>query len=67
MKAEKEYAFYKGEDILCIGTVNEIAAKFNILPQTVKFYGSNVYKRRIKKKKLKRKKTRNVRILVSLD
>ena len=58
----KEYALYRGEDLLCVGTIKEIAKKLNILPDTVKYYGTNAYKR-----KLSKRNVRNARELVSLD
>lgn len=59
----QEYALYKGENILCIGTAKDIAKDQNVLIATVMFYGTNTYKNRLKK----RKNTKNSRILVVLD
>lgn len=42
----KEYALYRGEEILSIGTINEIAEKNNIKPETLRFYKSPSYKNR---------------------
>lgn len=42
----KVYAVYKGEDILTIGTVEEIAKILGIKPESVLFYNSNTYKKR---------------------
>lgn len=47
----KEYALYKGEDILAIGTLEEIAASIGVAVETVKFYGMPSYKKRIKGEK----------------
>jgi len=58
----KEYALYKGEEILSIGTIKEIAEELNILPDTVRFYKTNTYKNRLSKRKVK-----NARELVVLD
>uniref|UniRef100_UPI0035A13ADB hypothetical protein n=1 Tax=Jeotgalibaca porci TaxID=1868793 RepID=UPI0035A13ADB len=44
----KEYALYKGEDILAIGTLEEIAASLDVAVETVKFYGMPSYLKRIK-------------------
>ena len=44
----KEYALYKGDKFLMIGTINEISAAYNIKPSTVKFYGNPSYKKRRK-------------------
>lgn len=37
MKKKKEYALYKGDEILAIGTINEIAKKLNKNPLTLIF------------------------------
>lgn len=44
----KEYAIYKGEEILAIGTLQEIAASLCVEIETVKFYGMPSYLRRVK-------------------
>lgn len=44
---EKEYAFYKGDELLCIGTIAEIAEHQNANPETIKYYGYPSYKKRI--------------------
>lgn len=44
----KEYALYKGEDILAIGTLEEIAASLDVAVETLKFYGMPSYLKRIK-------------------
>ena len=46
MKKIKEYALYKGDKFLMIGTIDEIAKAYNIKPDTVKFYGTPTYKKR---------------------
>ncbi|HBL05804.1 MAG TPA: hypothetical protein DDZ33_02455 [Clostridium sp.] len=59
----KEYALYKGEEILGIGTIKEIAEELNVLPTTIKYYGTNAYRNKL----AKRKKSKNIRELVLLD
>ena len=60
----REYALYKGDDILAIGTVEEIAKEMGIKPATVRYYNSQAYRRRLEKQK----RTENsVRIAVPLD
>jgi FixJ family two-component response regulator len=59
----KEYALYKGDEILSIGTIREIAKDLNVLPSTVKYYGYNAYKRKI----AKRKNTKNTRELIEIE
>ena len=44
----KEYALYKGDSLLAHGTIKEIAQQLNIKPASVRYYGTNNYKRRIK-------------------
>ena len=38
MKNYKEYALYKGEELLAIGTKRELAEKFNVKERTITFY-----------------------------
>lgn len=58
----KEYAVYKGDDILAIGTDKECAAKLGIKPETVRFYASSKYLSRAEKRK-----SPNYMIAVKLD
>ena len=58
-----EYALYKGDEFLCIGTIKEIAKNQNILIETVKFYATDAYKRKLAKRKI----TTNAKILIKLD
>lgn len=44
----KEYALYKGEQMVAIGTVNEIAEERGVKPNTIRFYMSGAYRRRSK-------------------
>jgi len=46
----KEYALYKGEDLLCIDTIQGIADYLKIKYESVKFYNTTSYKKRIKNK-----------------
>jgi len=46
MKKIKEYALYRGDTFLMIGTIDEIAKAYNIKPSTVRFYASSSYKKR---------------------
>ncbi|MGG3800622.1 hypothetical protein [Metabacillus fastidiosus] len=61
--ALKEYAVYKGENLICMGTIKECAVYMGVLPATVKFYTTATYKRRIEK----RKNPRNYIVVVNLD
>ena len=55
---EKYFALYKGEDLLIIGSIKEIAEKLGIKEESVKFYATPTYKKRT---------TENARRLVSLN
>lgn len=59
MKRLKEYALYKGEEIIATGTIKEIAKELNIKEKSVHFYGTKSYQKRCKKG--------NNKILVCLD
>lgn len=64
MKQKKEYALYKGETLLSIGTVEEIAEDMNASHLTVRHYKTPAYKLRLKNRK---SGALNVRELVELD
>ena len=61
LEVAKEYALYKGDELLVIGTVNEIAEEMGIAVSTVYFYKSKAYQSRSKKE------YSNRRVLVPLD
>ena len=42
----KEYALYKGDDFIDLGTIEELSRRLNIKKDTLYFYKSGVYKRR---------------------
>lgn len=42
----KEYAVYKGDELLAVGTVKEIAKELNVQVSSVYFWSSKVNKRR---------------------
>lgn len=62
MRKSKVYAFYKGDDCLFIGTINEIADRFNIKKDTVLYYKTPAYMRKISNSG----KYENQRILVEV-
>ena len=47
-KDTRIYALYKGENIIAEGTIVEIANQTSVAPQTVKFYQSPAYQRRVR-------------------
>lgn len=57
------YALYKGEELLSIGTIYQIAQELKVQVRTIKYYGTNAYKRKLEK----RKNDKNSRILIKLD
>ena len=59
-----EYALYKGENLLEIGTLEEIAKLQNIKIATVKFYKVKSYLKRLDNRS---KKGFNAKVLVALD
>ena len=58
----KEYALYKGENIVGIGTLEELANQKGVQIRTIKFYLTPTYKRRL----AERKKVRNALELVEI-
>lgn len=50
----KVYALYKGEECLGIGTLKELAKELNVKEDTIRFYTTPTYKRRVKKSKNRR-------------
>lgn len=59
----KEYAVYKGEDLLVIGNVIECANFLGVKPETIRFYKTPCYQKRI----AKRKNPKNYRTVICLD
>ncbi|MEK4695553.1 hypothetical protein MKX31_16270 [Bacillus sp. FSL M8-0063] len=51
----KEYVVYKGESLVCLGTIQECAQHMGVLPETVRYYTTPAYRRKL----AKRKKARN--------
>lgn len=45
---KRQYAMYKGEECLAIGTSKEICKQMNISMKTFQYYRTNAYKERIK-------------------
>lgn len=58
----KEYALYKGENLIIIGTVSEIARAHNVKEDTIRYYGTKAYFR-----KRKNSPNGNYYILISID
>jgi len=47
----KEYALYKGEDLLCMGTIKEISTIQEVKQSTIMFYQTKSYKKRLTNRK----------------
>lgn len=62
MPKNKEYALYKGENLLHIGTIAEIAEKEEVKKESIKYFMTTTYRKR-----RKNSKTGNFRSLVCLD
>ena len=43
----KEYALYKGEELIAMGTKKEIAEQLGVSASTIGYYGTPVYARRV--------------------
>lgn len=50
----KEYALYKGEELIAMGTKREIAEQLGVSVSTVGYYGTPVYARRTSESKGRR-------------
>ncbi|WP_306007391.1 hypothetical protein [Bacillus sp. MMSF_3353] len=59
----KEYVVYKGESLLCIGTIQECADYMGVLPATVRYYTTPTYQKRL----AKRKRARNYITVTELE
>lgn len=44
----RDYALYKGDEVICVGTIQEIADTLGIKPSTVREYGTESYRKRTK-------------------
>ena len=49
-----EYALYKGDELLSIGTVKELAEEFRVGEKTIHFYMTPTYKKRTSERKGRR-------------
>ena len=61
----QEYAMYKGDELLSIGTLREISQELNIKMNTLRFYLSPTYKKRVGDRK--NGKFEKQRMLVRLE
>lgn len=49
-----EYAVYRGDEFVCLGTYKECAAHLGISPETVRFYGSPAHLKRSENNKFEK-------------
>lgn len=47
----KEYAVYKGDNLLAMGTAEECAEALNVKAETIYYYTTDAYKRKLEKRK----------------
>ena len=52
----KTYAIYKGDTFVDLGTVAYLSKKYGISEETIRFYASPVYRRRLEAKNIKNRK-----------
>lgn len=53
-RPQKEYALYKGDDLIAIGTAKQIAKDRHVHPKSIQFYNTNSYKKRCTKRPYKK-------------
>lgn len=58
-----DYALYKGDKLISIGTIHEIAKELGVQYATIKYLTTEAYKRKLSK----RKNPKNYRVLVPID
>lgn len=61
--SQEIYALYKGDKFLSVGTIKEIAEELNMNPDTVRYYGSGAYKKKLER----RINTVNAKILIRVE
>lgn len=54
MATSKEYAMYKGDKLLGIGTIKELTKTLNVKVETIRFYNTPTYQKRVKRGKNRR-------------
>lgn len=54
-RKSKEIALYKGDELIFIGTIQECAAQRNVQPETIRYYLTDAYARKLAKRKRSRR------------
>lgn len=49
MKAERYYGVYRGDEFVTVGTQAEVARELGVKPDTVYFWSTPTYNKRLKK------------------
>lgn len=62
MRKCKEYALYKGDELLAIGTKKELADKFNVKEATITYYMTPAHLKRNSKSHIG-----NYKVVITLD
>lgn len=59
-RKKQEYALYKGDEFIDLGTIEEIAKRLKVAPRTVRYFSTSAYKR-------KGKDDTNRKVLIRID
>ena len=62
-QALREFALYKGENVLAIGTISDIANQLEVRKDTIAYYKTQAYRRKLEK----RKNSNNPIILIEIE
>jgi hypothetical protein len=46
----RDYAVYKGDEFICLGTAEECAKRLKVKPDTVRYYSKPAYFRKLEKR-----------------
>lgn len=49
MKAKRDYAVYRGDEFVTVGTQAEVARELGVKPDTIYFWSTPTYNKRLKK------------------
>lgn len=63
----QEYALYKGDRFICLGTAEEIAQKTNLTAKTIQWLSTPAYKKRVTSRKNYNENYNNAKIVIKLD
>lgn len=48
MREKQEYALYKGDEFIDLGTIEELAERMGVAPKTIRYYQTPIYKKKAK-------------------